>query len=570
MLAGWITENPKRRDAAGWLAALVVAALLGCQTIYEPDAYWNLAGGRLVLTGVLPAVNTFAHTFPDHPWDYTSWLYGVLAALVNGAFGDRGMTLLSIATATGFSALLTFAARQSPAFRWRFHLPVLALALVAIQYRFQPRGDNATMLGLAALPVLWARRGRLTPLWALLLAAVWTNMHSGVVYGIIVWCVYLGLALVARNRGDAKAAALALGAFVAGSLANPTGPYAYFASVAGDYSFFAGMVSELRRVPPFEFPTIYFFWLLGAAACVEALSRRDYAFAILFTGFGLSALFGGRFAVFSVAVGAPGVGLYLGGIFDRIRNPRAAAAAALLLVGAGVACAQSETRKYMRLEDYGVGASPRHFPVAASEFIERAGLPGDFFNEFNYGGYLAGRFYPSRRVYIDGRMLAYPKEFYVRTIEPPIVSLPEQMDDYPLAHIAVVQRRGEGAQYEEIFDAMGWKQVFADRAATVFVRPGTPAEREGEKYELQIIKLWQPEAALFQNVAFNRARALAELDTMRLREFFLPHDFYALSRSALLAGDRELAEEFIKKGIARHPDHAKLREEYENYKRSGR
>lgn len=560
-------KTERGKSTAGWLAALAIAFLFGCQHIYEPDTYWNLAGGRLILQGHFPTVNTFAHTYPDHPWEFTSWLFGAYLAAIHTIFGDPGMTLAAIVTSVSFAALLTAAARRmDPALRWRIFLPVLALGVIAIQYRFQPRGDNATMLGLAAIPILWMSRTRKTPLWAFLLAVAWSNMHSGVVYGLCAWAVYAAASLAKGDKRAVKEAALAGLAFFAGSLLNPTATYSYFWGVAGDYSFFAGMVSELQRVSPERFPSIFLFWLIGSAACVEGLIRRDYAFVALFSGFSLASFLGARFAVYPVAVALPGVAVYCGHLFGRLTKSKVRAAVALVLVAAGCSCAYFDIRHNVRMENYGFGAGPRHFPVAASEFIEQAGISGDFFNEFNFGGYLAGRFYPERRVYLDGRMLAYPKEFYVRTLERPDQSLLGQMEEFPDAHVAMVMRRDQGSEYEQAFDALGWKQVYLDRTTDVFVRPGTPAERAGEKYQLQIIKLWLSDAELFQNVLFNRGQALAELKTLKLRGFSRAYDFYRLANSALIAGDPALAEEFYLRGLRWNPDHPKLTEEYGKFR----
>ena len=48
---------------------------------YAPwaDTWWHLGIGRWMTEhGRLPSSNALAHTFPDLPWKYTEWSFGLL------------------------------------------------------------------------------------------------------------------------------------------------------------------------------------------------------------------------------------------------------------------------------------------------------------------------------------------------------------------------------------------------------------------------------------------------------------------------------------------------------------
>jgi tetratricopeptide (TPR) repeat protein len=70
----------------------------------------------------------------------------------------------------------------------------------------------------------------------------------------------------------------------------------------------------------------------------------------------------------------------------------------------------------MRYEDlmvyrWGTGVNERAFPVAAVDFLERAGLPPNLYNPYTEGGYLIHRLFPRMGVFQDNRSAAYPEEW---------------------------------------------------------------------------------------------------------------------------------------------------------------
>ena len=67
---------------------LVAACLLSLFKIEDPDAFWHLKAGQVMLeTGSLIHVNLFSHTFPEHPWHNLEWLFQVaLAAAAISAY----------------------------------------------------------------------------------------------------------------------------------------------------------------------------------------------------------------------------------------------------------------------------------------------------------------------------------------------------------------------------------------------------------------------------------------------------------------------------------------------------
>lgn len=73
-------------------------------------------------------------------------------------------------------------------------------------------------------------------------------------------------------------------------------------------------------------------------------------------------------------------------------------------------CLKDEPRNLKLLANYGL-ISTKEYPVHAADFIEKNGLKGNLFNDFNWGGYLIWRFGTDIKTFSDGRML-YPARYW--------------------------------------------------------------------------------------------------------------------------------------------------------------
>jgi len=114
--------------------------------------------------------------------------------------------------------------------------------------------------------------------------------------------------------------------------------------------------------------------------------------------------------------------------------------------------------------------SAEKFPVAAATFIEQMDLEGRVFNRYGWGGYLIWRFYPERKVFIDGRADLYLTgdvfEDYIETVEFKVD--PEKtLDKYDIGYVLMQ----EDAQLVRYLKATGrWRSVYEDETAVLLER----------------------------------------------------------------------------------------------------
>jgi hypothetical protein len=178
------------RFAVLWLVPLAIAAAVcfAPQVLGDGDTFWHLAAGRwMIAHGAVPATDPFSFTFAGRPWMAHEWLSEVFMAAAWLAAGWSGVMLL-----TGLAAGALTALMAAWLLRWLSPLcALLALALglacVGPGLLARPHFLALPVLALWTLGLMQAREQCRPPsLWLALLLALWANLHSSFIVGLIV------------------------------------------------------------------------------------------------------------------------------------------------------------------------------------------------------------------------------------------------------------------------------------------------------------------------------------------------------------------------------------------------
>ena len=118
------------------------------------------------------------------------------------------------------------------------------------------------------------------------------------------------------------------------------------------------------------------------------------------------------------------------------------------------------------------------FPQRAVEFIERERLPGEIYNSYGAGGYLAWALGPQRRDYIDGRdtlfgMKRIQLENRLRETSPDSAIWRQEAEQYHINTIILSIARYNGlalVNLKDFCDSREWRPVYLDEVSAVFVR----------------------------------------------------------------------------------------------------
>ena len=499
------SATPLERRLFLFLAAiaLVYAFLSGLRTISDPDLFWQLATGRWVAQHhQVFSVDVFSYTAAGSPW-----IYPVGSGLVfYAAYLLGGYVLLSWLGAAVCCGTVALLLRRGTALSAAF--AILSVPLIA--QRSAPRAEIFTLLFFAAyLSLLWQNyRAGQARLWLLpLLMIAWVNLHLGFVAGLGLIAAFAGMDLLdillggaQRHRGweRLRHSAPWFGATVLATLINPWGWGIYAAVLRQNRAMAAhsAWIPEWGRVPlnwtaishSFSLQNnepFYLLLIVAAVAILVAVLRRQFGVALLL----LCAAYAGIQHVRMGALTACVVVIVAGAILSpeikrlgiRLTNVRArsliaVAAAAVIALFALVRAADAAKIHDMSLATYGAGLS-WWFPERAADFIERENIPGEIFNTYIQGGYVAWRLGPQRRNYIDGRAIPFGPRAFVHQLQllqaPPDSDLWQaEAERYHINAILLPLNRFDAAlgQVRKFCNSTNWQPVYLDQEAGVFVR----------------------------------------------------------------------------------------------------
>lgn len=412
--------------AAGLGAAVVFfAALTSVVKIRSEDFFWHLAAGReMFRRGRLLHTDPFRFTHDGISWVDHEWAFQVLLAGVEKLGGLTALTFV-LPGFLALAALLVFVgARQRGA-------PASAAALVGLVFllglrgRLYARPEIASLLFfLVLLTLLWfrLRRGdRRFSLAVVVLAAIWTNFHPGVLALPPMVFLYLGASWLEDKLGRrdprvslAEVVGLPV-AGLAGICANPWGWEVFFVpgriaqALAGlpatnpDWApiwqrpqplLFAALVAlaglmllSYRRTGRVDWPG------LAAVAGLLPLVASSVRHQGLLWGAG-SLLAASCLSSLAGSTTEPGFWARRGGVIAAW-VALGLVAVVLVLAPGWVPGSGGET--------FGLGIVPGLFPEAALAELERFEPVGNLFNSPAFGGYILWRDYPPRQIFYDTR-----------------------------------------------------------------------------------------------------------------------------------------------------------------------
>lgn len=460
---GLWNPDPGSRWVLLALAGLILAyaVLAGCYTLRNFDLGWQLAAGRFIAqTGHIPRQDVFSFTAQGREFVYPAGAE-LLLYRVFELGGYPWLVLLGMVTCASVVLLVLLANREAlarPALGL-FTLALAVLAVPAIASRSSPRADIFTLVLFAAglLVLLRFHRGFLRGLYLLpLLFAVWANLHQGFVFGLLLFVPFgLALLLAMRDPNPAVRAlagrrlrrlSISAAASCAAVLLNPWGwrIYSSLLAVGRDMAFQYGLIGEASPMPvglwrlrdAFRFGDadagIWLLALLALAGLMVAACRGQVAPALLLAG---ALLLGVRYAraqaLFAIVACAvlPGVFVSIGAwtrstltgtpqgtVPPSIHKAAFRVVSILLLLAVWVRAAELSTGRYYAWRadtaSFGLGVS-WWFPERAIDFILREHLPGRIYSDYNLGGWLMWRLYPSQKVYIDGRAQPFTPDVFL-------------------------------------------------------------------------------------------------------------------------------------------------------------
>ena len=478
------------------LAALAAVALCVIVTVtftlYETDFWHHLLVGRVIWERhSVPATQLWSWPTWGAPEANSAWLFRALVwpfwsrGNVTGLFVWRWLTTLAT-----FATLWATARRMGA----RGFAPLVALVLCVFIYRLRSQIRPETLVAVLMALELWIletrrRGGPDRSPWLIAIAWTWANTHLSYYLGFVILAIYLGDEWLAsrgatrRRAGRSRLLRVGLAA-LAISFVNPFGwralwqPFDYGLHLRGELMY--RTILELKPVDWRRYITTSLPLLVGGWVALivwRATHRRfDRVEAILCAGFTAVALSTQRFIGFYALVATPFLMRDLGEWVTARRWPAWTASpwtrSALTILICGLAALPEWRRPDLPL---GIGIQWERYPVRACDFMAAQGIRGRGFNNFEFGGYQAWRFWPDRTrlPFMTGTIEAARPED--RLLYAGVFARPDAwrlLDHRHRFDYILMKRLQEGDnRLLDVLDAdTTWALVFADDAATVYVR----------------------------------------------------------------------------------------------------
>ena len=455
-----------------WVIPIVVGALVSFAppVLNDADTFWHLAAGRWMIGhAAVPATDPFSFTFAGRPWLAHEWLSEVVMAGAWLAAGWSGVMLL-----TGLAAGALAAVMGRWLLRWLAPLPVIAalalsFALVAPGMLARPHFLALPVLALWTVSLLGARERAAAPSpWLALVMALWANLHSSFVVGLIIAAAFALEALLDRRAWRVRplagwAAFMALS--VIATLATPHGL---------DGLAFPLKVLSMKTLPfitewlgpDFMRPTTLELALLaGVLVAFWRGVKLTAVRALILLGLLHMSLQHVRqevlLGVVAPLILAEPLGRALGRAGPReprwaMPAPQTALAAALMLAALGLRLVQPQVR-----------VDGPTAPITALAHVPAALRAQPVLNDYDFGGYLI---FQGVRPYIDGRADMYGDDFVADDNQIQLGS--QSAMDRAIARFrirwAIV--RPDRPLAAALARTPGWKRTYADKYAVVLVK----------------------------------------------------------------------------------------------------
>jgi len=472
----------------------------------DGDTGWHVRTGEWILANRrVPSQDLFSYTKAGQPWFAWEWLWDVWFAWMHQHGGMAAVVLASMLVLCATSVLLfRLVRRQSGSALVAIFVMFLVTGASAIHWLARPH--LFTLLFTVVFYSILERvhEGNTPLLWLLPpLMLLWANLHGGFFVGLILIAAYgcgeiIRALFESRPEGRAEAVRHALPYFSTGlgcALVSLVNPYSYHLHahiieyLTDKYQF-----KNIEEFQSFNFhhPVTVFFepmLLLGLAAAVWSLARRDYVHALLIAGWAHLALMAVRNTPIFMIVASVPVAKMLRQLVEELpardlANWLRQAAANAQRFAADIAVMDSIPRLHIASAAavcllvalfYAPNAPAKcraeydatRYPAKAVEMLRKAGPTEMIFTEDSWGGYLIYQLYPMNKVFIDGRSDFYGSTFNEKYQDVMNVRYgwEKNLDRY---HVNAILLPADASLAGTLKESRRWHPVYDDGVAIVF------------------------------------------------------------------------------------------------------
>ncbi|MHC4660206.1 MAG: tetratricopeptide repeat protein [Planctomycetota bacterium] len=517
---------PLRAETSWFMYVLLIlllgfAAVVSYRYICNFDVWWHITTGSDILASkALPGNDAYSYTasgktvFTPYP------LSQVVLALLNGAGGARAIIILKTAL-VALALLICVLAAPGKRLVGIVALWLALAALFAANARLLARPHLISLVLAPLYFLILARHERWSTKWIWVLpftTIIWANWHPSWIIGIMLVFAFLvgnaifffyGISYDERKREKKRIGWLAL-IFVlvaAAGLATPNHINGFLHPIRqlATLDVNIGVGEWTSPVKGFTFlSTHLLFWKILAAVGVLSFllnwKQQRLSHLLIFIGTLLLSLTAYRhialFAILAAPIAAGNIGAFLDRLDLESVGRFTAAAFGIIFAGViaycGIAIYHNDYYRERKLFEFhtGTGVSSVHLPVEAVEKFSALGLKGNGFHNYHLGGYLMYKLGPAVKVFLDGRLLHYPKsvrdDYRALKTEPATWTEIAAKPEYSFEWAMLAHTTGEMmGLIKYLWENAEWRLVHVDSVVTVFVKKSGLNAELAEKTELE-------------------------------------------------------------------------------------
>ncbi|MFV2039067.1 MAG: hypothetical protein ACC660_02370 [Acidimicrobiales bacterium] len=466
------------------LLIYALATAMSVSTATDPDLWWHLRTGDVIVSTGIPRSDIFSFTVPGREWITHEWGSQVLMWGLWSAGGAAALIIIFTALIVGAFAL----AHRTSTARTPVTTLIVLLAAATARPATAPRPQMFNLLLLALLIYLLERirRGSLRAgwLWASVpLLMVWSNLHSGYLLGVVTLAVYAVGERLERRRSNGRPMPsraitqlpLVAGAAFLVAAVNPNGIAMWtYPLVTLRSDAMRTYINEWHS-PDFQsswFWPFIAFMMVATVSLIASARKPGWTQALMLFGTALAGLQSIRhiplFAIVAIPIVAEQVEVAWDAARANVAARRSTVASSTpiawltgalgITIGILIISAAIGNTDDAIAEIYPVDAVDT---ILTSELAEARG-----YNEYGWGGYLIWRGVP---VFIDGRADVYGDEFmylYFQA-EDAEAGWREPLDTFAVDYALLAPDAALGVVLDE---AEEWTSVYDDGIAEIFVR----------------------------------------------------------------------------------------------------
>lgn len=484
-------------------AALVAVFMLALFKIANYDIWWILANGRYIVEHLeIPFRDVFRFVSIEREYHWFNHLYltGTIFYLIYLAGNFKALILFKafiVALTFGvFSMTLRTVRKEACCFA----AILLLLAAFSVRFRMVLRPDIFSFLFFVAVYyIAFAyKSGKRAPLFLLpIIHLFWVNLHGGYFAGLVLlWTIIamdgaklfafkvFGLDLTGRiGFNEIKRLVIYAAASSVAVLVSPYG-IKTLNSFRGFVSAHGGIGTNVGTARVGEWQPLALTHFKGLGICFTSeygiilllfflstllvIKKVDITDIVLSVGFIYASTISIRFIPFASFVMVPAIFRNFGSLNDLYNRKS-------ILIGLkGLLLSFALVGVLLGIKGlgvppsfkFGVGVPAGRYPEDAVRFIQQNNIKGNFFNSYGIGGYLIWRFYPERRVFMDGRVLNNIGDYYSMVDSSEGWRKNEEIYDFDV----IVLENDRKDFVHHIYSNPDWSLVFFDDRALVFLK----------------------------------------------------------------------------------------------------